>query len=150
MNIDLSAPELIKLLELERAKNADLKELLDESLAVWTVAEFAELNAKYNIVKARYLLPELIKTVAGVSRAWISLPLMERNLEHGSNKIPTFVIGNFKSREFYEKVVVIALMELDREVIPLSYTESEWATMIADNDSFAVKAEAGDKINLLN
>lgn len=139
--------ELTTLLEEERAKNAILHKLLDESLTVWTTGALSKIQVKYSNIKAEYILKDLMKDVSGIDRVFISMPLLERDINHRSSNLPVIIIGNFNHLDLLD-ITVKAINELDREVVMLHYSPEEWSEMLAGNDEFAAKVEAGDKILL--
>jgi hypothetical protein len=139
--------ELTTLLEEERAKNAELHELLDKSLAVWTSGDLYKVKVKYENIKAETFIKDLMKDVSGIDRAFISVPMLDRDIKRKSSNLPVIVIGDFNHHDLL-KITVKAILDLNREVVMLKYSAGEWAEMLAEKRSFAVKAEAGDKIML--
>lgn len=147
MTIETEVAELTTLLVGARAKNAELHELLDKSLAVWTTGELSKIQVKYSNIKAEAFIKDLMKNVAGIDRAFISVPMLERDIKRKSSNLPVIVIGNFNHHDLL-KVTIKAILDLNREVVMLKYSSAEWSEMLAENHSFAVKAKAGDKIVL--
>ena len=139
--------ELTTLLEEERAKNAILHKLLDESLAVWTTGALYKIQVKYSNIKAEAFIKDLMKDVSGIDRAFISKPMLERDIKRKSSNLPVIVIGDFNHHDLL-KITIKAILDLNREVVMLKYSSAEWSEMLVENHSFAVKAEAGAKIML--
>ena len=147
MTITTKMAELTNLLVEERAKNAELQVLLDASLAVWLSGDLYKVKVKYENIKAEYLLKDLMKDIPGIERAFISKQLLDRNIKRKQSNLPVIVIGDFNHFDLVD-VTIKATFELNRDVEMLKYKADEWAVMLDDMHSFAVKAEAGDKIVL--
>lgn len=145
--VEIEVEELTALLAEERAKNANLQDLLNKSLAVWSSGDLYKVRISYENLKSEYLLKDLLKDIAGIDRAFISKPLLERNIKRKHSNLPVIVIGNFNHFDLVD-VTIKATLELNREIEMLKYKTDEWAVMLDDKHSFAVKAEAGDKIIL--
>jgi hypothetical protein len=146
MNDNLVA-ELSTMLKEERAKNATLHELLDASLAVWTSGDLFKIKVRYENIKAEIMLKELLMDIPSVDRAFISKSMMNREIKRRSSSLPVIVIGSFKSRDLLDLTLKVTF-ELNRDLILLKYSREAWAKMLAVGQSFAVKAEASDKIIL--
>jgi hypothetical protein len=139
--------ELSVLLAEERAKNAELHDLIGASLEVYTTGALAKVKVRYENIIAEIMLKELLMDIPSVDRAFISKPMLDRETKRRSSSIPVLIIGSFKSRDLLDLTLKIAL-ELKRDLILLKYSSEAWAKMLAVGQNFAVKAEASDKIIL--
>ena len=139
--------ELKALLAEERAKNINLQDLINKILAVRTSGDLNKVRVDYENFKAEYLLKDLMKDISGIDRAFISKPLLERNIKLKCSNLPVIVIGGFNHFDLLD-VTIKATLELNRGVEMLKYRLEEWVVMLDDKQPFAVKAEAGPKIVL--
>lgn len=144
---ELDVAKLTALLDEERAKNTNLQDLLNKSLAVWASGDLNKVRMEYENLKAEYLLKDLLRDIPGIDRAFISKPMLDRNIKRKHSNLPIIVIGNFNHFKLME-ITVKATLELNRDIEMLKYKAEEWEVMLDDKQSFAVKAEVGDKVVL--